>query len=272
MSHDKNTAFGTGPLLGAAGAQAARYAGVLQRRHESPLSRGGDEDAAGLRDRLVAEGGSGSAPDSLVRQKVGGHLGFDIGAARLHSGPAAARAAQQRNADAFTIGRDVFFGENKLTTGSRQGIGLLAHELTHVGQQTGQPPAVQRKMSGSLARLADKAQSTSLSPDHAAPGGGDGRRGSPANLLQRDPDPVRPDMAFLMPPTAHPSGDGGTMPAQRATERGTDAFAAAAHHLKSGPRPAPRQADPQAVTDRVYDLMRQELRLGRERGHGGPQR
>ena len=96
-----------------------------------------DVDPTRLRTDLIRQGGSGAAPDTNLRQKLGGHLGFDPAGARLHRGPAAAQAARHLNAEAFTIGRDVFFGEGRFDAASGKGLGLIAHELTHVGQQTG---------------------------------------------------------------------------------------------------------------------------------------
>ncbi|MSQ26605.1 MAG: DUF4157 domain-containing protein [Dehalococcoidia bacterium] len=53
---------------------------------------------------------------------------------RLHTGPAADSAAQARGAEAFTIGREVFFAEGRFDPFSPRGQALVAHELTHVAQ------------------------------------------------------------------------------------------------------------------------------------------
>ncbi|MDQ2800270.1 MAG: DUF4157 domain-containing protein, partial [Armatimonadota bacterium] len=95
-----------------------------------------DVDPSALRAGLL-KSSSGIAPDSNLRSRLGGHLGFDPGGARLHTGAAAAQAARSLNAEAFTIGKDVFFGAGRFDPASPKGMGLIAHELTHVGQQTG---------------------------------------------------------------------------------------------------------------------------------------
>lgn len=95
-----------------------------------------DIDPTALRADLKRQSG-GFLPDGNVRAKLGGHLGFDPGGARLHTGPAAASAARRLSAEAFTIGSDVFFGEGRFDPHTPKGLGLIAHELTHVGQQTG---------------------------------------------------------------------------------------------------------------------------------------
>jgi len=44
---------------------------------------------------------------------------------------------KELNAQAFTHGRDIYFNAGKYDPESTQGKKLLAHELTHVVQQTG---------------------------------------------------------------------------------------------------------------------------------------
>lgn len=60
-----------------------------------------------------------------------------LGHVRVHTGDAAARAADAVHAEAFTVGRDVVFGRNAWQPGSNDGRQLLAHELAHVLQQSG---------------------------------------------------------------------------------------------------------------------------------------
>jgi len=90
-----------------------------------------------LRNTLLSHEGSGFAPVPDMRPALQHAVGFDTGIARLHRGPAAATAARMLNAEAFTIGRDVFFGHGRYDPVTPQGRGLIAHELTHVAQQTG---------------------------------------------------------------------------------------------------------------------------------------
>ena len=63
-------------------------------------------------------------------------LHYDFGQVRTHTGPRAEEAARSVNARAFTIGRDVFFGAGQFAPETKEGQRLLAHELTHVVQQT----------------------------------------------------------------------------------------------------------------------------------------
>jgi hypothetical protein len=62
-------------------------------------------------------------------------FGQDFSHVRLHTDRKAAELAQNLNAKAFTIGRDVVFGAGHYTPQTNAGRRLLAHELTHVVQQ-----------------------------------------------------------------------------------------------------------------------------------------
>ena len=77
-------------------------------------------------------------------------FGTDFSDVRLHTGPAADRAAQSVCARAFTVGRDIAFASHQYAPSTPQGRRLLAHELTHVVQQRGgvaRAPRVQRVVS-----------------------------------------------------------------------------------------------------------------------------
>jgi hypothetical protein len=67
-------------------------------------------------------------------------FGVDFGNVRIHTDRKAARSATAINARAFTVGRDIVFGAGQFQTGNSSDRHLLAHELTHVVQQTGGRP------------------------------------------------------------------------------------------------------------------------------------
>ena len=94
---------------------------------------------------LLQELGPGRALDRGVRAKLEPHLGQDLKEVRVHTGTQAEEAANAVEARAFTVGRDVVFGASQYKPGTREGLALLAHEVTHVAQQaaTG-TPALQR--------------------------------------------------------------------------------------------------------------------------------
>ena len=54
--------------------------------------------------------------------------------------------AEALNADAFTVGRDIYFGAGKLQPRTTESDRLLAHELAHVVQQSHTGPALQPKL------------------------------------------------------------------------------------------------------------------------------
>ncbi|SHJ76664.1 protein of unknown function [Malonomonas rubra DSM 5091] len=64
-------------------------------------------------------------------------FGADFSSVRVHEGGQASTLARSVQAKAFTVGRDVVFGAGQYVPGSPQGRKLLAHELTHVVQQSG---------------------------------------------------------------------------------------------------------------------------------------
>jgi peptidoglycan hydrolase-like protein with peptidoglycan-binding domain len=63
-------------------------------------------------------------------------FGRDFGGVRVHADATAAAAARAVGARAFTIGHDFFFGAGQYAPRTGAGRRLMAHELTHVVQQT----------------------------------------------------------------------------------------------------------------------------------------
>jgi hypothetical protein len=62
---------------------------------------------------------------------------FDLSHVRVHTGPEASASAASINALAYTVGRDIVFGPGQYSPQTSAGRSVLAHELTHVVQQTG---------------------------------------------------------------------------------------------------------------------------------------
>lgn len=82
--------------------------------------------------------GGGQALDAGVRRQMESSFGADFSGVRIHTGPEAHSLNRDVNAVAFTTGQDIFFRQGTYDPGSSGGRELLAHELTHVVQQTGQ--------------------------------------------------------------------------------------------------------------------------------------
>jgi len=75
--------------------------------------------------------------EPALRQDMEQRFGYDFSQVRVHSGSAAAKSAWMMNARAYTFGPNIVFGAGQLTPGTRDGRRLIAHELTHVVQQSG---------------------------------------------------------------------------------------------------------------------------------------
>jgi hypothetical protein len=72
----------------------------------------------------------------------------DFGHVRIHADGGAARSAAAIAAHAYTVGSDIVFNTGKFEPNSHHGRELLAHELTHVVQQSGQPKVISRDDAG----------------------------------------------------------------------------------------------------------------------------
>ena len=63
-------------------------------------------------------------------------MGYDFSEVKVHTDKEAADSAKGLNAKAYTVKNNIVFNENQFNTGSTEGKKLLAHELTHVLQQS----------------------------------------------------------------------------------------------------------------------------------------
>ena len=145
------------------------------RRHMpggSIADSGSSEGAAingDVQARLSAERGRGGfSPPSELQTFFGRTLGRQAGAARLHHNDASDRLSRDFNADAFSLGGDVFFRRGVYDPHTPRGKHLLAHELTHVAQDGGQGNVVRRMLRGSRqARFVSWAAGAYKHPKHS---------------------------------------------------------------------------------------------------------
>ena len=144
-------------LNGADGAARARAIGRLQRERGNAFVQRVVAESRGEPGRMVGlsqpdmvqevqqrQGGGAPIADG-TRSQMEGYFGADLGDVRVHADGEAASLSRELNANAFTVGRDIFFADGVYDPSSRDGQATLAHELTHVGQQTGFAPAAQRE-------------------------------------------------------------------------------------------------------------------------------
>jgi hypothetical protein len=89
--------------------------------------------------RAVQRKGTGDPLPPTTRGQLERGLGVGLDDVRVHQDNAARDSARDLNARAFTHGSDIWLGHGE----SPQNLGLMAHEATHVVQQTG---AVQRML------------------------------------------------------------------------------------------------------------------------------
>lgn len=108
------------------------------QRKEGAGSTGGEAavsaDYEASLQRAIQGGGSALPPST--RNFMESRFGHDFSGVRVHAGAQADTLSRQINARAFTVGQDIFFGGAEYAPSSRQGQRLLAHELTHVVQQS----------------------------------------------------------------------------------------------------------------------------------------
>jgi hypothetical protein len=79
-------------------------------------------------------------------------FGFDLREVKIHHDSEAGRLANDVRARAFTIGRDVVFGAGQYRPDTADGMRLIAHELTHVVQQSGTSSAPRGSVAETISR------------------------------------------------------------------------------------------------------------------------
>jgi Domain of unknown function (DUF4157) len=123
-----------------------------EKRHQGSESRTPEKSSAAeipesLHEVLLSPGQSLDASSLAYFETRFGH---DFSHVRVHTGAAADQSARELNAYAFTVGHDIVFGQGKLAPERHEGRRLLAHELTHVVQSTGDPTVVRRYVGGDI--------------------------------------------------------------------------------------------------------------------------
>lgn len=110
---------------------------VLQPKAESSSSLANNN--AGTAPPSVREALS-SAGQSLTpetRAFFEPRFGRDLSEVRVYTGGAAEQSARDVRAHAYTVGHNIVFGLGRFAPGTHAGRRLIAHELTHVVQQSG---------------------------------------------------------------------------------------------------------------------------------------
>lgn len=108
----------------------------LQPRRATAADAGATEAPASVN---VALGSTGQPLDFATRAFFEPRFGADLADVRVHDHDQAAHSARDVGALAYTVGHDIVFNAGEWSPGTHRGRQLLAHELTHVLQQTGAP-------------------------------------------------------------------------------------------------------------------------------------
>lgn len=95
--------------------------------------------------RINSQRGGGQPLETAFQEQMSQATGQDLSSVKVHTSPESDELNQQLNAKAFTTGSDIFFSQGAYQPGSSSGQELIAHELTHVVQQsTGAVPGGSR--------------------------------------------------------------------------------------------------------------------------------
>jgi len=97
----------------------------------------GAVSASDVESRIDASRGRGSPLPHDTRAHMESRFGYDFSGVRVHTDVSSHHLNRDLNSHAFTTGRDIYFAPGQFQPGTRSGDHLLAHELTHVVQQSG---------------------------------------------------------------------------------------------------------------------------------------
>jgi hypothetical protein len=106
--------------------------GALQR--DEPNTSSASTNAPSIVDEVIE--GSGQPLDSSTRALMEWRFGHDFGNVRVHFDARAGTSARSVDALAYTVGHDIVFSDGAFAPVDPSGRSLLAHELTHVVQQS----------------------------------------------------------------------------------------------------------------------------------------
>ena len=79
---------------------------------------------------------SGEHLDEQTQSFMESRFNHDFSQVHIHNDTQAAQSAEAVNAEAYTVGQDVVFGDGQYQPHTDSGKRLMAHELTHVAQQS----------------------------------------------------------------------------------------------------------------------------------------
>jgi hypothetical protein len=132
----------------------------------------------------------GQALDRHTHSEMSTRFGHDFSQVRIHTDACAGDSAEAMGANAYALGSDIVFGAGKYQPGSPATERLLAHELTHVVQQS-------QLGGGDWGRMSRKGDASEREADALASQVTQGRsvqvQAAPGAAIARDDMPDVPD-------------------------------------------------------------------------------
>jgi len=83
----------------------------------------------------VKHGGKGKPLEPGLKSIMRSSFGPNVDDVRIHTDSRTEETVHEQGAQAFTMGKDIYFAEGKYHPSTQEGRRLLAHELTHIVQQ-----------------------------------------------------------------------------------------------------------------------------------------
>jgi Domain of unknown function (DUF4157) len=125
-------------------------------------AKGGDGGTASdtVTQQVNATRGNGSNMDRPTQSFMESRFGTGFSNVKIHTGDYAVQMSRELNAQAFTVGSDIYFNSGKYNPLSESGKHLLAHELTHTVQQ-GAATQIQKTGEEGSALIQDTVRSAS---------------------------------------------------------------------------------------------------------------
>jgi Domain of unknown function (DUF4157)/Heterokaryon incompatibility protein Het-C len=128
--------------------------------------------------------GSGQPLPDSVRAFFEPRFGRDFSQVRVHTDARAAESARAVNAQAYTVGDQMAFGAGRYDPTTRDGVRLLAHELTHAVQQGATEPISGGKRPGGANGAAGKETDRGAANIDAETGAGVVKGASPLTIAR----------------------------------------------------------------------------------------
>lgn len=107
-----------------------------EKLHRKPITAStGVTASSNITQQIESTKSDGAAMDNQTKGFMESRFGANFSDVRIHDNDDSKQLSQSLGAQAFTIGKHIYFNENKYDPASANGKWLLAHELTHTVQQ-----------------------------------------------------------------------------------------------------------------------------------------